>query len=292
MGFIMKKFIYLLLAIISTAFFSFASCTADTSDSSSSTSLSASSSTNSESDISTDSSSSQPQTFQATDADVDITSTVANDQLSVLIEVTPKYYIHDLKITVKFIFTEKAPYIHHENFNEELTPTRTKSFRVYLSESLIAQGEKIGIYEYQVSDGTYTADVKKFNDNFCYNSKSQTIDKTAFFCTLSFSISTSKQSVLLNILPYATLYNVRITVWFNLNSDHTRYIHMPPIEISQINELRIYSTLIYIPDTYIEQGILIDNIYVSVEGTHRIYPEIEIVPPSIKDNVSGWTDFY
>lgn len=295
----MKKFICLIFTIVLTSIFTLASCTLDNSISSSpasslensSTSSISSSLTNPENDTSTDSSLSQQQTFQATDADVDITSTVANDKLSVLIEVTPKYYIQNLKIYIKFFFSDNTADYHCKTFDEKLTPTRTLSFRIYLSEDLIAKGEKIGIYEYKVIGGTYEAETIEVTNSFKYIARKQTIEKYAEYCDVLVSVSTSKQSVTLNILPYSNLYDVTISVCLELK-DSNKLIDVPLIKLEQLYELKIHTTLIYLPKTYIEQGITIDDLYITVNGTHRIYPEIEVAPPPNLGEGIHWSSFY
>lgn len=211
--------------------------------------------------------------YDATYYDVSFCSVVAEDKLSVLIEVTPKYDIKNLKIETVFLFNSNDKEDSHINEFLNAPKDKTISFRVYLSDSLIKNEKKVEYYEYAVVGGQYQADVANYDVMTSgTGSETHTLTLHTSSCIIDTIIdivlSENKTNLLIHITPTYNLYNLKMFVHFKIASMINIYAEDIIIGNTPANRLITYR--VHLPNYLIEQGITIDDFSIQLMGECRV----------------------
>lgn len=249
----MKKVKYVLLAILSVFIFAFASCKDDVASSTP------------QSSSSPKQSSSKSNYYDATSYDVIFNSIVADDKLSVLIEVTPKWNIENLKIETCFIFSLTNTDKHVVEY-ANAPKDKTISFRVYLSEPLIESGKKIDIYQYDIVGGQYQADTDSFHGTAFYSEGVLKI--TQDDAIIEAIISEDKQSILFSITPNYNVLDLKLYVRFNIAENIS--VEADKVKLGYSPATKLINYRVFLPHSFIEQGFEIDGFQIQAMGDYLI----------------------
>lgn len=198
---------------------------------------------------------------QATDNDVTFTSTLSDDRLSVLIEVTPKFHICNLSIKTTFYLDRGGKNIHHFT-QERAFANKTISFRIYLSEDHIKEGIRINLYDYHVSSGVYLAKESSINEVF--NGTDITSDNSYIVCRINLEVN--KQSAFLQIYFKENMHSLEFEIDYTDNFG--RSISFQKIKLDSIDQYGTYCKLIDFPDYLSLQNIELENLRCTVKGIY------------------------
>ena len=270
----LKRASCLLLALISTLIFSICitGCEEDTPSSQSSFSEeSISSITENPSESSPDSNPNEDDTFfKATFDDVIFDTVPADDGLSVLFNVTPKFHIYNLTIQVRYLYLGVS--VHHESKTFEQAPAyQTISFRIYQPERYHASGNRIVIdtYEFDVVEGLYSAT----QETFLYTFNSYQENPNNDILAAGFLIAEDKKNVLVDISTYTNVYDLEITTTINLqhHSIAAKSVIVKNIEYCSANRILTFR---FFPEShFLEQNLPIQSVELTISGVKHIPPQ-------------------
>lgn len=285
----MKKFKYVLLAILSVFVFAFSACEKEeaktpTTPPAPTTPTPTTPTTEEvpEPETTEEVPEPEPETpvneyFNATFYDVDFCPTLASDRLSVLIEVIPKYHIYNLQIKVNLNWITTTYHTVTKTF--EQAPAYQKiSFTINSPNYKLSDGSRVLIdwYDFDVVGGIYDADIETFE---CELSVDKNNSEDAF-ASYNYSLSEDKISALIDIKPKINVYDLKITAKSGIDFGGNAYDHgqtnTKNIDFNPANY--IISWRIFLPDYYIAQNVKLYNVCVNLKGSYRKQPEQNLTP--------------
>lgn len=187
--------------------------------------------------------------FKATNEDIVVSSSLSDDRFSVQLEITPQFFIYNLTIEIALIVNETTTEKSLQTFQYAIADKKI-TCNVTLSETL-QEITTIKYYTYNVVDGHYSAE--EFENDWVGKS-----------CKLS----ARKDCVLYTLYPACSLYDVTITIKLYIDENHTIF-DKTTLSLNALSPREDFCQYVYLSESLIEQGAIITYYDIYVVGKSR-----------------------